>query len=432
MAEANELIVRVTVMAPLQSDRPASAVGGALTREYRFSRLPISIGRAQDNDLEIPSPFVSGSHARIEELGGRLWVRDLGSRNGVHVLLGAESVRIAPQSAYPVSSDGFELQLGSETRLQVERAGPPALEPARPEQQAAPPARIAVTSLPKSPGLGDGLPPLPDLGRPLRSLPPLDVPLGASALDARALSLPVISPRDRGAEQPRPVRGFEPVRPDPGQHAGSSARQHAAGLKTGNFELRPEVLALQGLRELTTSLSPGRTLDTQGDVARLVTRLHDVLEVVCRSYLSLRDGHAKFVASFHLHSSAEHDPARSALDSARDASAVAALLLDFREPAPDASPALERALKELGLHQVALLDGVMQGIRALLEELSPANIQQEVERGAPRLGRPARALWDEYCARYARFAQEGEAFSRVFGEEFASAYRRYQHSRRSR
>jgi len=430
MAEAKEFIVRVTVMAPLQSERPACAAGGTLTREYRFSRLPISIGRGQDNDLEIPSPFVSGRHARIEELGGTLCVRDLGSRNGVHVLLGAESVRIAPQSAYPVSPDGFELQLGSETRLQVERAGPPTLEPARPEQQAAPPARSAATSLPKWSGLGDGLPPLPDLGRPLRSLPPLDGSLAASALDARALSLPVLSPRNGGAEPPRPARGFEPVRPDPREHAGSSARQRAPGWKTGNFELSPEVLALQGLRELTASLAPGRTLDTQGDVARLITRLHDVLEVVCRSYLSLRDGHARFVASFQLQGSAEHDPARLALDGARDASAVAALLLDFREPAPDASPALEQALKELGLHQVALLDGVMQGIRALLEELSPANIEQEVERGAPR--RPARAPWDEYRERYARFAQEGEAFSRVFGEEFQSAYRSYQHSRRSR
>jgi type VI secretion system protein ImpI len=431
----NEFIVQVTVTAPLQSDRPAPAASGALTREYRFSKLPISIGRAQDNDLEIPSQFVSGSHARIEEIGGTLCVRDLGSRNGVQVLSGAESVRIAPQSAYPVSPDGFELQLGSETRLRVERTWSPTFEPPRSFQQAAPQPRIAVTAPPEFCGLGDGLPALPDLGRPLRSLPPLDLPAGASALDAGVLSLPVISPRNRAGEpRPAPAAGFEPVRPDPREHAGSRARDHAAGLKTGNFELSLEVLALQGLRELVASLSPGQTLDTQGDVARLVTRLHDVLEVVCRSYLSLRDGHAKFVARLRLRAGADRDPARSALDTARDPSVVAALLLDFREPAADASRALELALEELGLHQVALLDGVMQGVRALLDELSPASIQRDLEdkRSTPRLGRPERALWDEYCERHARFAQEGEAFSRVFGAEFVSAYRKYQHSRRSR
>ena len=435
----DEFIIRVTVRAPFQSVR---AKGGTLTRAYRFSKLPISIGRAQDNDLQIPSQFVSGSHARIEELGGTLCVRDLGSRNGVYVVLGAESVRIPPQSSRPVSPVGFELQLGSETTVQVERRGLVPLEPAGQREQAAPPRGIAVTSLPDLSGLGDGLPPLPDLRRPPRPLPPLDLPLGARPeLDAGSLSLPVISARHPGGDplgQSPAVRspataGFEPVRPEPVGHAGGEARRHGSGSRTGNFELSPEVLALQGLRELVASLSPGRTVDTQGDVARLVTRLHDVLEVVCRSYLALRDGHAKFVANFRLQAS-NQDPGRSALAAARDASAIAGLLLDFREQAPNASQALERALEELGLHQVALLDGVMQGIRALLEELSPLHIQHELEHtgSAARLGRPERALWDEYCARYARFAQEGEAFSRVFGEEFSSAYRKYRQLRRSR
>lgn len=440
----NEFIVRVTVAAPLPGDLPASASQGTLTREYRFTELPISIGRSEDNDLAIVSQFVSGNHARIEEINGSLCVRDLGSRNGVHVLLGAESLRIAPHSAHPVSSDSFELQLGSEIRLQVERTRKPAFEPPRQREPGALPARIAAPSLPEFSGLGDGLPALPDLGRPLRSLPPLDVPLGASALDAESLSLPLSSPRrsgevpkGRGPASVRAARvaaGFEPVRPDPVGPPGSQAHGRAAALKTGNFELSPEVLALQGLRELVASLSPGRALDTQGDVARLVTRVHDVLEVLCRSYLSLRDGHAKFVAAFHLRANAADDPARIALDRARDPSSVAALLLDFSEPAADGSRALEQALKEIGLHQVALLDGVMQGIRALLEELSPDSIQKEVEHkgSAPRLGRPERALWDQYCERYTRFAQEGEAFSRVFGEEFATAYRRYQDSRRAR
>jgi len=173
-------------------------------------------------------------------------------------------------------------------------------------------------------------------------------------------------------------------------------------LKTGSFDLGPEALALQGLRELVASLCPGQKLETRGDVARLITRLHSVIEIVCRSYLCLRDGHAKFVSSLHLQHSADQDPARVALDTARDPGAVARLLLDFREHAAQPGPALETSLKELSLHQVALLDGMMQGVRALLEELAPEGIQ------------------------------EGEAFARVFGEEFALAYRNYQRSRRSR
>jgi type VI secretion system protein ImpI len=438
----SEFIVRVTMTAPFQNVRAAPTGRGARTQEYRFSKLPISIGRAPDNDLQIPSQFVSGSHARIEELGGTLCVRDLGSRNGVCVVLGAERVRIAPHSTHPVSPEGFELQLGSEITVRVERNRRAPVEPPGRREQAAPPRGIAVASSSLLAGLDDGLPPLPHLRRPPRPLPPLDVPLGAgSELDAGSLSLPFLSAHHPGgaplgpgpAVRGPPSAGVEPVRPKPGGHAGGEARCHETGLKTGDFELGPELLALQGLRELVASLAPGRTIDTQGDVARLITRLHDTLEVVCRGYRALRDGHAKFVASFRLQASGDAC-GRSALATARDPSAIAGLLLDFREQAPNASHALEQALEELGLHQVALLDGVMQGIRALLAELSPVNIQQGVERkgSAPPLGRPERALWDEYCQRYARLTQEGEAFSRVFGEEFSSAYRRYRQLRRSR
>jgi hypothetical protein len=33
------------------------------------------------------------------------------------------------------------------------------------------------------------------------------------------------------------------------------------------------------------------------------------------------------------------------------------------------------------------------------------------------------SLWEEYCERYERVSEESEAFSRIFGEEFAQAGR---------
>ena len=98
----HELIVRVRMTAPFRGEHAGSGNDDNSTLEYRFSKLPISIGRAHDNDLEIASQFVSGRHARIEEVGGAVCVRDLGSRNGVQLLDGAESVRIPALTAYPV------------------------------------------------------------------------------------------------------------------------------------------------------------------------------------------------------------------------------------------------------------------------------------------------------------------------------------------
>ena len=133
------------------------------------------------------------------------------------------------------------------------------------------------------------------------------------------------------------------------------------------------------------------------------------------------------MSSLELQKSAHYGRASMVLDMARDPAAVAAALLDFREGGEDASKSLESSLQDLTLHQVALLDGVMQGVRALLEELSPAAISAatEAKRSSLRIGGREKDAWDEYCARYARLSDEKEAFSRIFGEEFAHAYRHY-------
>lgn len=422
----NELIIRVT-LTPSFEEAPATPNVG-VTREYRFSKLPIEIGRGHGNDLEIASQFVSTHHARIEEISGTLCVRDLGSRNGVVVLDDYDGIRIPANSAYPVPRTGFTLQLGNETRLHVE---PATADSVRPES-------LALRGTSQQPPRA-ALPALPDLPRPLRPLPPLDPAANALEPGSSALSLPLLLEQQPGRRSfdagpvARVAAGhdFEPVRPEPRRCAQAPAPPE---LKTGSFDLSQEALALQGLREIVASLTPGRTLQTSGDIARLITRLHELLQVMCRNYLSLRDGHTRFVAQLQLQRSSEQDSSSAALEGARDPAAVAALLLDFREHAPSLGPALETTLRAIGVHQVALIDGVMQGIAALLDELSPENIQRETDRpgDGPRRGGGEHTYWDEYRHRHARFAREGEALSKVFGAEFVSAYRAYRRSHQPR
>jgi predicted component of type VI protein secretion system len=378
--------------------------------------------------------FVSGQHARIEEVKGRLFVRDLGSRNGTQVCTpDGVKTRVAAQAVYDLSQCGNEFFLGSTVRVQItppeQRALP---QPAAREREPAPRPLDSFLDLPaRGTGGLDDLPPLP--GASAAASPPRGWPVSDRASERPydgALSLPPLpgeAARFGSPEPPRPAaarRGFEPV-------AGGAAppgRQAAgAQLQTGNFQLTLETLALQGLRELVGSLLPGQTLETQGDVARLITRLHDAAEVLCRSLVPLRQSYLKFVSSMDLQKSAHYERASMVLDMARDPAAVAATLLDFREGAPEASKSLESSLNDLTLHQVAMLDGVMQGVRALLEELSPAAVSAAAEskRSSLRLGGRQKDTWDEYCERYARLSDENEAFSRIFGEEFAQAYRNY-------
>jgi EAL domain-containing protein (putative c-di-GMP-specific phosphodiesterase class I) len=56
------------------SDRPGSS--------WAVTSSPFRIGRSPDNDLTIRSLMVSGQHAELLEVGGWLFVRDLGSTNG--------------------------------------------------------------------------------------------------------------------------------------------------------------------------------------------------------------------------------------------------------------------------------------------------------------------------------------------------------------
>ncbi len=67
---------------------PEPTTFGALERDgKRFELLSseIAIGRDPSADVSLADPAVSGTHAQLTELGGVLYVRDLGSRNGTFV-----------------------------------------------------------------------------------------------------------------------------------------------------------------------------------------------------------------------------------------------------------------------------------------------------------------------------------------------------------
>ena len=83
------------------------------------------------------------------------------------------------------------------------------------------------------------------------------------------------------------------------------------------------------------------------------------------------------------------------------------------------------------IHQIALLNGVRQGVGALLAYLSPNELQQSFassQNGVASMlfkSWPFRTstLWRHYLARHQELVQEEKAVqSIVFGSEFAFAY----------
>jgi type VI secretion system protein ImpI len=216
-------------------------------------------------------------------------------------------------------------------------------------------------------------------------------------------------------------------------------RAGGVGRETGHFSgMALEPLALQGLRELGSSLVPGKQLNSAGDMARFITKLHDTIDVFCRCFIPLREGYAQFVSSLDLQRAAlqrsmYRSSAYMAVEMARDPDSVAVALLDWTDKSLDAHKAIEGIYADLMIHQVALLDGVMQGVRSLLDELSPDNIENSIGHGKLGLGLSNRykALWQMYCDKYEELAEEKQAFSHIFGSEFTDAYREYRRRKQS-
>jgi len=208
--------------------------------------------------------------------------------------------------------------------------------------------------------------------------------------------------------------------------------------QTGALNLSLDSMALIGLRELAGSLLPGKTLTTTGDVARFITKLHDAIEVFCRCFIPLREGYSQFISSLDLQKASVRrsmlrSPSYMAVEAASEPAAVAAALLDWRDRSMEAPKAVEGIFADLMIHQVALLDGVMQGVRGLLEQLSPENIEQQTGPQGPfafdRSKARYKALWETYCSRFEELAEEKQAFAHIFGPQFTQAYREYRKQR---
>ena len=90
----------------------------------RHLQLPIRIGRSSLNDVFVSHRLVSEFHARIEEVDGKLCVRDLSSKNGVLVeTVGTEgATRVTAQLPIDLEPYGYEFLLSPLLRVRVRPA----------------------------------------------------------------------------------------------------------------------------------------------------------------------------------------------------------------------------------------------------------------------------------------------------------------------
>jgi type VI secretion system protein ImpI len=385
--------------------------------ETTYERFPVRIGRNQLNDLHIDRPYVSQFHAALDVRDHQIFVRDLGSTNGTvfagrriardtpveitqspEITIGPIVIRLVMIEAAPKQRE--EPKEGTVLDFNVEAAGVPAFITQRP-------AKVA-------PGAEDAY---------VRQVVPyIEAYRAAWGSVYRVIydHLTRLPPEIRqnyirrlGQEHPSlPLEtDFQKI----AQYYGVDC--------TVLGELRMADAALAALLELARTLAPSSK--PPADVSGVLTfarRLRDTMEVFMKCFISLRDGYQEFEVEVLARDRASEN---EGVATAKDAKELGTVLLT---PAGGAEAArqLYDSFVDFMSHQVAVLSGVMEGVKSLLVKLSPKAIEDELEKKGKKGGlfsNKYEELWRLYELRHGDYSGEDkETFLIIFGPQFSRAY----------
>jgi type VI secretion system protein len=161
---------------------------------------------------------------------------------------------------------------------------------------------------------------------------------------------------------------------------------------------------------LLATVEPPGTADEQ---SAFLMRIAEILQTTAQAFVEIRNVQARFGEEMGVRTIREFTP----LHAAADARNVLDYLLDWRRGGPERNAQLSAVYSDFMLHQVALINGVVEGVQGMMDQFRPA----EIERGVGGLSKAAGA-WKKYSERYAEVIEERGIAALVFGPEFARAY----------
>ncbi|WP_224363335.1 type VI secretion system-associated FHA domain protein [Hyalangium versicolor] len=181
---------------------------------------------------------------------------------------------------------------------------------------------------------------------------------------------------------------------------------------------RVDVVAREQLNRFVRSyLSDNRGLQSEEDIGRFLEHLADVLETFGKAFIELRQGHDQFGQQMAVPVTNDQNP----LTRMRSTREILRYLLDFRVPeGASRVQELMGGFVDVMIHQIALLNGMREGVKGLLQRLSPEFLSRGVSGIWPfNLSKQ----WDKYTEQHRAFLEEERELTAVlFGPEFAKAY----------
>ncbi|MBW2458536.1 MAG: FHA domain-containing protein, partial [Deltaproteobacteria bacterium] len=360
------------------------------TFEASFDRFPVRIGRNQLNDLHVDRPYISQFHASFEVTGTQIWVKDLGSTNGT-VYLGQKLVRDQPVEV----SGKPELQIGpivlrlALVEVEKEEAPPAAKASVLDIGTPAGDELMAAMSRPVSPGQEDPF---------IRQLVPYVEAYRSAWANVYRLvyeHLTRLQPEVRNGYLRRlllehPTVAQESDFQKVSQYYGVPVQEHG--------DLNPQTAALAALVELHQHFAPDDgKLDEAPKLLAFARRMRDSMAVFLKTFVSLRDGHQEFETEVLRKDRFEEEGDK--VGTAKDHLELATVLFAQEANSEATCHQLHEVFVEVMTHQVAMLNGVMEGVKQLLDKLSPKAIEDGYAKKGKKGGlfsNKYEGLWEEY------------------------------------
>lgn len=394
-------------------------VEGTVT-DHEFVNSPIRIGRNRLNDLPLVYGFVSGWHAviRFDDDSARFF--DLGSTNGTE----QDGRRIMPGETV-VFDNAVAIQIG-DLALTLSRGTAPSQLPVGPTPGGGGPStgpnswmRGSETSEAKAGVIDPNAAPVDQ--RAPRANETAHVPMGQIHASVAALRPLWEEAHASHLRFERAMHEHVSVLPP---HLREQAEQYfrrefgddgRTTTDTGSTSVAHAVTSagVVGLAELMLpDLQPPATDD---EAERFLSAIRDMLEACANSLVELQKGQEQFGREMSVKAIKEFTP----LHVAASAQDVLSYLLDWRHGGPHRIQELVGVFADIMIHQVALLNGVVEGARAVLGELEPEELARRTGRGWGKLS----ARWQAYVTRHQQLYREQRALTEIlFGPEFARAY----------
>ncbi len=249
----------------------------------------------------------------------------------------------------------------------------------------------------------------------LRSPEPVPVPVPPVASAPAAAPVPVIDlAPELAPSEPVTTSGTAPPRRAPARIAAAQAEAPAAPASNDLLAVFLRGCGCDDLRPV----DPAAMMEALGAAFRaVVSGLRQAM--IARSAIK-----GEFRIEQTMIRSRGNNPLKFSAD---DDDALAALLGVGRRVGLQPAEAINEALRDIRLHELAMVTAMQSAVRALLTEFEPSKLRQSGERAGLALiaaQRKANA-WDAFEAMHARVSQAlVDDFDSVFGKAFARAYER--------